>query len=518
MHNFFFDKFENLLTGSKKMQLCPLGAMAEQIEAAQKYFLDVLSYMNEFTLPYISASKYFTDVEKERILTQSPLESLFSYLGLADMNLDLAARSFIGTLNAVVNYGTKDIREATDAIINTIFEHKEGEDIQAFMDRKARMIHLLTSVYPSAIKESGEYFGFHFERGRDVLVAETDRFYLYQIMPSIPGIEVNESGKPMLVLPPYVLGANILAFLPDEQRSYVHSFSNKGIPTYIRIMKNIRDNEAVQKMTAEDDITDTAFFCQEIMKKNGKQITLNGYCQGGFFAFLNVASGKLDGLVDALITCVAPIDGSLSKGLRTFLKNLPDRFNDLEYGSKTLPNGVKVADGDIMAWVYKLKSIENEFPVISILRDMSMFDYPGNDNASISRTAAALNYWLTYEKTDLPLGITKMSFLSYNNPIEDDGTTPVTIFGKRIDFSYIKEKKIKWLICYGENDDLVEKDAALAPLKYYNTEVTPFPKGHVAIATSWSNPDSKYALHKNVDGRRGPVLFHLEIDSDGNAG
>lgn len=56
-------------------------------------------------------------------------------------------------------------------------------------------------------------------------------------MPSISGIEVNESGKPMLVLPPYVLGANILAFLPDEQRSYVHSFSNKGIPTYIRIMK-----------------------------------------------------------------------------------------------------------------------------------------------------------------------------------------------------------------------------------------------------------------------------------------
>lgn len=90
---------------------------------------------------------------------------------------------------------------------------------------------------------------------------------------------------------------------------------------------------------------------------------MNGYCQGGFFAFLNVASGKLDGLVDALITCVAPIDGSLSKGLRTFLKNLPDRFNDLEYGSKTLPNGVKVADGDIMAWVYKLKSIlKTNFP------------------------------------------------------------------------------------------------------------------------------------------------------------
>jgi len=513
MHNFFFEKFENLLTGSK-MQACPLGAMAEQIEAAQKYFLDVLSYMNEFTLPYISASKYFTNVEKQRIMTNSPLESLFSYLGLADMNLDLAARSFIGTLNAIAVYGTKDISEATDALINTVFQHKEGEDIKAFMDRKARMVEILTSVYPAAIKESGEYFGFHFERGRDILVTETDRFFLYQVMPTVSGVEVNNSGKPVLVLPPYVLGANILAFMPDDQRSYVHSFSNKGIPTYVRIMKNIRENEAVQKMTAEDDVNDTVFFCQEIMKRHGKQVTLNGYCQGGFFAFLNMASGKLDGLSDAMITCVAPIDGSLSKGLRTFLKNLPDRFNDLEYGSKTLPNGIKVADGDIMAWVYKLKSIENEFPVISILRDMSMFDYPGNENASISKTAAALNYWLTYEKTDLPLGITKMSFLSYNNPIDDDGTTPITIFDKKIDFSYIKEKKIKWLICYGESDDLVEKDSALAPLKYYNPEVAAFPKGHVAIATSWSHPDSKYALHKKVGDSRGPVLFQLEIDND----
>lgn len=82
-------------------------------------------------------------LKRKESFTKSPIENLFSYLGLADMNLDLAARSFIGTLNAVVNYGTKDIREATDAIINTIFEHKEGEDIKAFMDRKSRMIHLL---------------------------------------------------------------------------------------------------------------------------------------------------------------------------------------------------------------------------------------------------------------------------------------------------------------------------------------------------------------------------------------
>lgn len=513
MLNFFFEKFENPLTGPRESS-CPLDALTSQMEAAQKYFLDVLTYVNEFAVPYFSASKYFSNVEKNRIMTASPMENLISYLGLADMNLDLAARSFLGTLKAVSTYGTKDIKEATDALLNTVFEAKEGETLKSFMDRKARMIHLLTNVYPKAIKDSGQYFGFHFERGRDIKIAETDRFILYQIMPTIPGTEVNESWKPVLILPPYVLGPNILAFLPDEERSYVHSFANKGIPTYIRIMKSIKDNEAVQKMTPEDDVTDTAFFCEKIKERNGRMVTLNGYCQGGFFAFLNIASGKLDGLSDALITCVAPIDGSKSKGLNNFLKNLPVRFNDLEYGAKLLPNGVKVADGDIMAWVYKLKSIEIEFPVVALFRDISMFDYPGNENASISKTAAALNYWLTYEKTDLPMGITRVSFLSYNNPIEDDGTTPVTLFDKKIDFGYINEKKIKWLICYGENDDLVEKESALAPLKYCKAEVAAFPKGHVAIATSWSNPDSKFALHKKFGDNKGPVLFQLELNDE----
>ncbi|WP_051284129.1 metal transporter [Desulforegula conservatrix] len=513
MRNFFFDKFENPLTGSKNIA-CPFETITEQMEVAQNYFLDMLAYMNEFAVPYFSASQYFTNVEKEKILTNSPLENLHSYVSLADMNLDLTARSFLGVLKAISTYGTKDIKDATDAFLNTVFEIKDGETLKNFMDRKARMIHLLTNVYPKAIKESGKYFGFHFEQGRDIKVAETDRFIMYQVMPTIPGVEVNTSCKPVLILPPYVLGPNILAFLPDEQRSYVHSFSNKGIPTYIRIMKNIKLHEAVQIMTPEDDVNDTFFFCKKIKENNGKMVTLNGYCQGGFFAFLNIASGKLDGLADALITCVAPIDGSLSVGLNNFLKSLPPRFNKLEYGAKALPNGIKVADGDIMAWVYKLKSIELEFPLVALYRDMSMFDYPGNENASISKTAAALNYWLTYEKTDLPMDITRMSFLSYNNPIKDDGTTPITLFDKKIDFRYIKEKGIKWLICYGENDDLVEKDSALAPLKYCNAEVAAFPKGHVAIATSWSHPDSKYALHKKFDNNKGPVFFQLELDSE----
>jgi len=313
-----------------------------------------------------------------------------------------------------------------------------------------------------------------------------------------------------------VLGTNVLAFLPNDKKSYVHCFANKGIPTYIRIMKDIATTPAFQLMTGEDDARDTRLFCELLKKKHGRPVTLNGYCQGGFSALCNILSGELDGLVDALITCVSPMDGTCSKGLSTFLKNLPPRFNDLAYGTKTLPNGNKVADGKLMGWVYKLKAIQDEYPLVSFYRDIMMLSADGSSPGKFNKTAVAINYWLTYERNDLPLAITKMSFDSYNTPITREGTLPVRLFNRELNLKRMKEKKIKWLICYGENDDLVEKETALAPLDYLDAEVTVFPKGHLAIATSWSNPSSEFALHKRFgeNNYRGPVLYQLDLDED----
>jgi len=230
----------------------------------------------------------------------------------------------------------------------------------------------------------------------------------------------------------------------------------------------------------------------------------------------DLLSGELDGLVDALLTCVSPMDGTRSNGLSEFLKNLPPRFNDLAYGTKTLANGNQVADGDLMGWVYKLKSIEAEAPLIAFFRDMMMLSPKNGNEARISKTAAALNYWLQNERNDLPLDITRMSFDSYNIPVAADGTLPIKLFGRKLNFRRLKEKGIPWLICYGERDDLVEKETALAPLDYIDAEVSAFPKGHVAMATSWSNPKSACALHTRFGDKkyRGPVRFQLDLDKD----
>jgi hypothetical protein len=499
----------------KKNILAPIEGSIDQAVAFREYWKGLSDYMKDIFIPYSIAMGYMSGVEQKRVFEESPADNIRSLIELMSFNSDITTRGASGTLKAINDYTENEIAEAFGAFLNTLF-YQDGEDLNAYIKRKARVITAMTKDYPEAIENIGPLFGFHFERGLDEKVAETDRFILYRVNSRNKNIKTDMTKKPVLIIPPYVLGANILGFLPDEQRSYTHAFADQSIPTYIRIQKRIDESVGVQTMEGEDDTRDTAHFCTLLKKRHGKPVTLNGYCQGGFSAVCNVLTGELDGLVDALITCVAPIDGTRSKGLADFLKSLPERFNNLLYGSKTLPNGNVVADGKLMGWVYKLKSIEKESPVVSFYRDLVMIKSASKDTFRFNNTALALNYWLKNDRTDIPIGITKMSFASFNIPITDEGVLPVKLFGKKLSLKRIKEKKLPWLICYGDKDDLVESPAALAPTDFIPVETTPFPKGHVAIATSWSHPRSEYPLHGRFGDSnryRGPVRFHMDLDN-----
>ena len=491
-----------------------LSVLGNLCHATQSYLAGMYRYTTDFFVPYLLSTHYFQRVEGERLLKAAPADSFEAYLGLMNNNIDLMDRSLNGTAQMMMAYAQLALDDFSEAWQQSCFEQKH-EKLARYTQRQAELLDQVTHVYPQAIEAIAPEFGFHFERGEHVLLDETDRFLLYRVVPSLKEVHTRADAKPVLILPPFVLGANILGFLPGEQRSYAHCFANQGVPTYIRVLKEIESSPALQVMTGEDDAKDTRRFCEVIMKAHGKPVTLNGYCQGGFSGLCNLLSGELDGLVDAFITCVSPMDGTRSKGLSHFLKRLPQRFNDLAYGTKILPNGNPVADGKLMGWIYKLKSIEHEIPAAAFFRDLMMFARQSNGGYKISKTAAALNYWLQNERFDLPLEITRMSFASYNVPITADGTLPVRLFGNKLNLKRLQEKKIPWLICYGTHDDLVEKETALAPLDYVEAEVTPFPKGHVAIATSWSSPDSACALHTRFgDGNyRGPVRFHMDLEA-----
>ena len=478
------------------------------MRAAMTYGSALYKYHNEFMQPYWIALDAFLSTEKDKLMRHPPADSFRDYFELLQFNLQVAGKGFYSSLNQMIDYQGEKNNRAFGAWLNTIFG-RQGETIADFTEKEARLLETVLYVYPKAIRAIKPEYGFHFDDDGYVKAGETDRFLMYQVLPS-NGTNVRKGGKPVLIVPPYVLGPNILAFLPGENKSYVHAYANQGIPTYIRILKDIDTTPAVQIITGEEDALDTRTFCEILKKRHGRPVTLNGFCQGGFVALTGLLSGELDNLVDALITCVAPMDGTRSKALVEYMQHLPQRFRDLGYAVKNLSNGNRVVDGKVMSWVYKLKSMEKEAPLFGLYRDLKIFDRA----ATISKTAAAINHWLIYDRNDLPEAITKMSFDSYTVPVDRQANLPFKLFGRKLNIKRLKEKNIPVLICYAENDDLVDKEAALAPLDFIEAEVTCFPKGHGAIATSWSQPDSACALHTRFgDNYRGPVRFHLDLEN-----
>lgn len=507
--------YEYLSDYQKKVQKIPSDLMESTfftLNAQQKYWHGLLSYYNEFSSPYWTALNSFLNKEKDKIKEVNILQTMLDYIELYKFNMQIAEKGMGPSLAGLREFHKDQAKKFISEVFKSAL-NMEAEGIKKFSKNHAHALNHLLDVYPRAIKEIEAEFGFHFEDGGYIKTAETDRFLLYQVLSRDKNIKVRKNAKPIIIIPPYVLGPNILGFLPDEKKSYAHAFADQGIPTYIRIMKDVATVPAVQILTREDDARDTRYFCEVLKKKHGQMVTLNGFCQGGFIAVVNILSGELDGLVDALITCVSPMDGTRSRALVEYLKHVPARFRDLGYAQKKMPSGHMVVDGKVMSWVYKLKSMEKEAPMVVFNRDLSALNSNNGEGMKINKTAAALNHWLIYDRNDLPIDITQMSFDSYTIPITKDGTLPVTLFGKKLNFKRIKEQGIKWLLCYAETDDLVDRAAALAPLDYLEPEITVFPKGHGAIATSWSHPDAECALHKRFGKNyRGPVRFQLDLE------
>ncbi|WP_157212251.1 metal transporter [Desulfomonile tiedjei] len=436
-----------------------------------------------------------------------------SYASLVKMSTDRAMAAWEAVMEKAWAYHTKELFRYLSLSLGI---NGNGNAVNAYYSELMQALRTEVIDMPAAVKDIRREYGFHLESDAYVKVAETERMELYQVLPNARGVKVDPSMKPVMIAHPYVLGPNILAFLPGEGKSYVHSFANQGIPTYVRIIKNIDENPAVQTMTGEDDALDTRYFARILVKRHGKPVTLNGVCQAGFIFLADILTGRLDGLVDALITAASPADGTRSPGLKGFLNEIPRDFRTLGYSLKTLPNGNKVVDGQVMSWVYKLKSIESEFPLVSFYRDLDTFQEKIRKGIKlISKTTAAVGHWLLYDRTDLPLAITELSKISYSKPISRSGDLPFELFGQKLNLHSLTEKNIKLLICYGRDDKLVEPPSALAPLDYIPGEKTEFPKGHAAMFTSWSDPKSEYALHKRFqNGQRGPVRFHLDLDKE----
>jgi hypothetical protein len=332
---------------------------------------------------------------------------------------------------------------------------------------------------------------------------------MYQVLPMKEGVKVRDDLKPVLMVPPYMLGVHILAFLPYENKSYSHSFANEGIPTYVRVVKDIMHNEKVQQTTPEDDCLQTLELCAKLKEIHGKKVALNGTCQGGYISLMNVLSGKLVDVCDTLITNVAPIDGTYSEAIC----GMPQMHHD--FITTTLPNGNKVANGYLLSLGMRFVAIDRETPLVKVLDQASL---QKATNLNPGKTPAALFRWLLKERVHLPIGIASMSSHTFQEPIAADGSLPVQLFGQPLNLKDLPKYGVKWYQNFAIKDDLVTPACATAGNKFLDgtsvVESVAFHGGHVAILTS---PYSKKApvngefvdaLGKKV---RGPVKFMLDM-------
>jgi len=404
--------------------------------------------------------------------------------------------------------------EGVQAFLNTVLK-QDGEKISGYLKREAEVMEAVADFHEEIEKVRDE-FGFQLNTPNYELVHETSTFKMYQVLPVKEGVKVDNDLKPMLLIPPYMLGVHILGFLPFENKSYAHAFANEGIPTYVRITKDIMTTEAVQTTTPERDCQETAELCAKIAEKHGQKMTLNGTCQGGQIALINVLSGKLQESCDTLITNVAPIDGTFSQGVAG-MPQMPQ-----EFVTEVLPNGNKVANGYLLSLGMRFVAIDRETPLIKVLDQASL---QKATNLNPGKTTAALFRWLLRERVHLPFGIHNMSSLTFQEPIADNGDLPVKLFDETLNVKQLAEMKMHWYQDYALKDDLVTPQCATGANKHLEgtdvIESVPFPAGHVAILTSPYNkraPVNGEFQAKDGKTYRGPVKFQLDISAKPNKG
>ena len=280
----------------------------------------------------------------------NPLSMLETF-EIMEHNVGMMRKGMAGAQGKMADYAFDQMEEATRAFLNTVL-NSEGEKLGGYMRREAEIMEAVANFHEQ-IEAIGDEFGFHFNTSAYKLVHETDAFELYQVLPLKEGVKVNEHLKPVILVPPYMLGVHILAFLPYENKSYAHSFANEGIPTYVRVVKDIMTNEKVQTMTPEEDCEQTRQLCAKVMELNdGKKVTLNGTCQGGYISLMNILSGKLKDVCDALITNVTPVDGTYSEAI----SGMPTMHHD--FITTTLPSGNKVANGYLLSLGMRFVAID----------------------------------------------------------------------------------------------------------------------------------------------------------------
>ena len=75
------------------------------ISITQNYIAGLSKYANEFMIPYLISTNYFNEVERNKLLGTSILESLTSYMELWNFSLEIFSKGATAGVKAMNDYG-----------------------------------------------------------------------------------------------------------------------------------------------------------------------------------------------------------------------------------------------------------------------------------------------------------------------------------------------------------------------------------------------------------------------------
>ena len=149
----------------------------------------------DFMAPAFSALESFGDVENDKVQEQSAEQNIQDFTGLVEFNLAVGGKRPDPRPESPDDFHKHQLEQALKAWHNTFCQEK-GEDIAAYMARQARLMELVVHEYPQAIRDIEPEYGFHFEDGNYLKIAETDRFILYQVLPWNKSVKVRKRANP----------------------------------------------------------------------------------------------------------------------------------------------------------------------------------------------------------------------------------------------------------------------------------------------------------------------------------
>jgi|GEM_PF-760198 len=438
-------------------------------------------------------------------MTGNPFDMVRAYVGMNETLMD----AWFGASQSAMEYTGERMKEFLEAA-----ETGDPEKMAELFERQAEILDMVANKKPEMREKIKAEYGLHFENEKEYRkVSESPRAVVYQVVPLERGVEVDMSAKPALFVSPFILTDGIQGILPHEGVSLVHSFANKGTPTYIVHYKDILETPEVQTMKIEDVIDDIGQFAGQLKGLHQREVTVVGTCQGAAVALAGGISGKWKGTVDAIIQNVPPNDLSRSPEWKKYLATVPPSQQDIDNITVTLPNGNKVILGEAASLSMRLKNIRETNPFTSFVNEIK----GAGSEKGVTKFGLAIEAWLG-KMVPLPYFLSKdFSELTARTPIGDDpnGKMPYKLYGQEAHLSSLMGN-VKYIHAIGgDTDDVCSPEVVRSIFEHPalrdnpNATVVFVKGGHIVPMTSavikGNKPGGVYA-------ENGSYFMHQKFD------